>query len=70
MFCHLSNFMLFMFCRQIMPCFRLPVSWKRSFCVLQGCDEFVVNSEPVLNEYECPLLAITKRIFSADCSQI
>eukprot|EP00731_Ephydatia_muelleri_P008143 Em0004g481a len=41
-----------------------------SFCVLQGCDEFVVNSEPVLNEYECPLLAITKRIFSADCSQI
>ncbi|KAL5479833.1 hypothetical protein EMCRGX_G023422 [Ephydatia muelleri] len=41
-----------------------------SFCVLQGYDEFVVNSEPVLNEYECPLLAITKRIFSADCSQI
>ena len=41
-----------------------------SFCVLQGCDEFVVNSEPVLNEYECPLLAITNRIFSADCSQI
>eukprot|EP00731_Ephydatia_muelleri_P013165 Em0007g475a len=41
-----------------------------SFCVLQGCDEFVVNSEPVLNEYECPLLAITKSIFSADCSQI
>eukprot|EP00731_Ephydatia_muelleri_P016723 Em0009g1147a len=39
-----------------------------SFCVLQGCDEFVVNSEPVLNEYECPLLA--KSIFSADCSQI
>ena len=39
-----------------------------SFCVLQGCDEFVVNSEPVLNE--CPLLAITKSIFSADCSQI
>ena len=29
-----------------------------------------MNSEPVLNEYECPLLAITKRIFSADCSQI
>eukprot|EP00731_Ephydatia_muelleri_P036384 Em0245g3a len=25
-----------------------------SFCVLQGCDEFVVNSEPVLNELEPP----------------
>ena len=48
----------------------LSVETGESFCVLQGCDDFVVNSESVLDEYECPLLGITKRIFSADCSQI
>lgn len=36
-----------------------------AFCILQGCDEFVLNGEPVWNEYDCPLLTITKRVYSA-----
>eukprot|EP00731_Ephydatia_muelleri_P034495 Em0062g18a len=37
-----------------------------SFCVLQGCDEFVVNSEPVLNElYQfCIIVAVQFRVAS------
>ncbi|KAL5509619.1 hypothetical protein EMCRGX_G005016 [Ephydatia muelleri] len=37
----------------------------RTFCLVQGCDTLCASSgQPILNTYDCPLITVTRTLFT------
>ena len=54
---HMIHVFIFQYYRYTLFLAACQLRSGQTFCLLQGCENYVLNGQPVLNDYECPLVS-------------